>query len=188
MSSELDGQNPLLEHYREYLSLLARLQMDRRLQGKIDLSGVVQLTLLEAYRAFPRLNTNSPSDTAAWLRRILANNLADEIRKLNAAKRNVGREQSLEAALEASSTRLEAFLAVDESSPSQKVSRQEDGVRLAKALCSLPDAQREALELQHWHGLKVDEIAEQMGKSRTAVAGLIKRGLENLRKTITDER
>jgi len=188
MTADAEGEGALLERYRKYLGLLARLQIDRRLQGKIDLSGVVQQTLLEAHRALPQVQTKSAADMAAWLRRILANNLADEIRKLSTGKRDVARERSLEAALEQSSSRLGAWLAAEESSPSQKAVRHEDALRVAEALAALSDAQREALELQHWHGLKVAEIAEHMGKSRSAVAGLIKRGLEELRRTMKRER
>jgi len=188
MDLGLDGAATLLERYRKYLALLARLQLDRRLQGKVDLSGVVQQTLLEAYRMLPRFHTKTRQDMAAWLRRILANNLADEVRKLGTAKRDARRERSLEAALEESSARLGAWLAAEQSTPSQQAQREEQALRVADALASLPDAQREALELQHWHGWSVLRIAEHMGKSRSAVAGLIKRGLEQLRRTMHDER
>src|SRR5438445_149185 len=83
---------------RDYLALLARLHLSPRLRGKVDLSGVVQETLLEAYQAgdqFPQ----APEAQAAWLRRVLANNLKDEVRKLGRARRAVARERSLEAAL-----------------------------------------------------------------------------------------
>jgi RNA polymerase sigma-70 factor (ECF subfamily) len=182
-----EGSDTLLERYRKYLGLLARLHVDRRLQGKIDLSGVVQQTLLNAYRALPRFQAKSTADMAAWLRRILANNLADELRKLRTGKRDIRREQSLEAAIETSSSRLEAWLTADESTPSQKAERHEQALRVAEALASLPDAQREALELQHWHSLSLAEIAEHMGRSQAAVAGLIKRGLEQLRRTMRDD-
>ena len=71
----------ILEGFREYLRLLARLQLRPNLSGRIDLSGVVQQTLLEACEAgsgFPP----SPAQQAAWLRRALAHNLIDEIRRL----------------------------------------------------------------------------------------------------------
>jgi RNA polymerase sigma-70 factor (ECF subfamily) len=170
-----------LERYRDYLGVLARLQVDPRLRGKIDLSGVVQQTLLEAYEALPRAPAPDPGRRAAWLRRILANNLADEIRKLSTGKRDRARERSLEAALEQSSLRLGAWLAADQSSPSQRAERNEQALRLAEALAQLPEAQREALVLQHWHGWSLAQIAEHLGRSHAAAAGLIKRGLQQLR-------
>ena len=68
-----------LEKFRAYLTLLSRVQIDPRLQGKIDLSGVVQQTLLEAHLARQRVADWDESQQAAWLRRLLANNLTDEI-------------------------------------------------------------------------------------------------------------
>lgn len=184
MSPDLPDQDRDLECYRDYLAMLARLQLDPRLQGKIDLSGVVQQTLLEAYQALPRFQAQEPAQQTAWLRRILANNLADEIRKLGTRKRDLVRERSLEAALDESSARLAQWLAADQASPSQQLVQQEQTLRLAAGLANLPEAQREALVLQHWHGWTLAEIAQQMGRSRAAVAGLLKRGLQQLRLTL----
>lgn len=170
-----------LERWRPYLRVLLNAQVDPRLRGKIDLSGVVQQTLLEAHQKRPPFSQEDQQ--AAWLRRVLANNLADELRKLAADKRDVGRECSLEAALHESSARLEKWLAADQSSPSQRAERHEQALRLAEALEGLPEAQREALVLQHWHGWTLAQIAEHQGRSRAAVAGLLKRGLRQLRES-----
>lgn len=178
---------PDLERYRDYLALLARMQVDPRLQGKIDVSGVVQQTLLEAHQALPQFQQEGGDRRAAWLRRILANNLADEVRKLHTGKRDLGRERSLEAALDASSSRIEAWLIAEQSSPSQQAERNEQLAQLAEALAKLPDAQREALVLHHWHDWTLTQVAEQMGRTPAAVAGLLKRGLQQLRELLHEK-
>jgi RNA polymerase sigma-70 factor (ECF subfamily) len=176
-----------LERYRDYLNLLARLQLDPALQGKVDLSGVVQQTLLEAHQALARLAGGDGSLRAAWLRQILANNLRDEVRKLGTAARNIERECSLEAALDGSSSRLEGWLAADQSSPSQQAMRQERILALAEALTRLPEDQRRAVELHHLKGCSLAETAWQLGRSKGAVAALLFRGLQKLREHLAEE-
>jgi RNA polymerase sigma-70 factor (ECF subfamily) len=176
-----------LERYREYLFLLARLQVAPRLQAKIDLSGVIQMTLFEAHQALDQLRGQSEAGTAAWLRRILVNNLADEIRKLGSGKRDMSRERSLEAAVDESSSRLEAFLAAEQSSPSQRAMREEQLLHLAQALATLPESQRKAVELHHLQGRSLSEIAEDLGCTKPAVAGLLHRGLKSLRRRLEQQ-
>jgi RNA polymerase sigma-70 factor (ECF subfamily) len=178
-----------LDRYREYLALLARLQLDPRLQGKVDLSGVVQQTLLEAHLAGDRFRQMTEEQQTAWLRRTLANNLTDEVRKLNTAMRDVGREVSLEAAVEQSSARLEAWLASDRSSPSEQAARNEQLLRLAAALARLPEDQRRAVEMHHLGGCPVAEVARVLDRSEGAVGALLVRGLKRLRELLrTEER
>jgi RNA polymerase sigma-70 factor (ECF subfamily) len=175
---------PTLDGYRDYLQLLARLQVDARLQGRVDLSGVVQQTLLEAHQAWEQLRAWDEGQRAAWLRKALANNLTDELRKLGTARRDVTRDRSIDAALEESSARLEALLAAEQPTPLQQVVKQEQLIGLAHALGQLPLDQRHAVELRHLMDCSVVEVAEQMGKSREAVAKLLYRGLKRLRELL----
>jgi len=186
MSGDPGGEDRNLEDYREYLRLLAQLQLDGRLKGKIDLSGVVQQTMLEAYQELPNYQLQDTDYLAAWLRRILANNLTDEIRKLKTGKRDLSRERSLDAALQQSSNRLQAWLAAGQSSPSGHLQRQEQALHLSRALAELPDAQREALVLRHFHDRSLAQIAQHLGRSHAAVAGLLKRGLQSLRNQLRE--
>ena len=186
MNDRPQDQATDLEDYRAYLRILVQLQLDQRLQGKIDLSGVVQQTMLEAYQAMPNHQALDGDRLAGWLRRILANNLADEIRKLKTAKRDLNRERSLEAALENSSNRLQAWLADGQSTPSVRAQRQENILQLSAALDKLPDAQRDAVVLRHFQGKSLAEIAQRLGRSHSAVAGLLKRGLQQLRSRLQE--
>jgi RNA polymerase sigma-70 factor, ECF subfamily len=186
MPQEGAEQGWSLESYREYLRLLARLQLDPRLRGKLDPSDVVQQTLLQAHENRDQLRGQSEGERVAWLRKILANNLAEAVRKYTRKQRDVSLERSLEAALEQSSARLEGWLA-DYSSPSQQVLRQEILLRLAHALAELPEDQSTAVELHHLQGLSLKEVGAAMERSKESVAGLLFRAIKKLRKQLIDD-
>jgi RNA polymerase sigma-70 factor (ECF subfamily) len=187
MGPETDDLDPTLERWRAYLRLLARLHLDPRLRGKLDASDVVQQTLLQAHQAQHQFRGTTDAERAAWLRQILANQLAEVVRKYARPGRDVARERRLDAALAESSALLGSWLAADQSTPSARVERAEDVRRLADALELLPEAQREALVLQHWHGWSLAHIGELLGRSSEAVAGLLKRGLKRLRELLPCE-
>jgi RNA polymerase sigma-70 factor (ECF subfamily) len=175
-----------LERFRHYLLLLARVQLGRQAQGKLAPSDVVQQTLLEAHRKREQFRGTNDAERAAWLRQMLAFNLADARRHLARNKRDAARECSLERELEQSSVRLGSCLAAEQASPSEQAVRHEDALRVAAALGQLPDANREAVVLRYYEGLSLDEISARLGRTPAAVAGLLKRGLKQLRATLTD--
>jgi RNA polymerase sigma-70 factor (ECF subfamily) len=187
MTAATDDPGVSLERFRGYLRLLARLQLDTRLQGKLDPSDLVQQTLLKAHQGLGQFRGRSTAEQAAWLRQILANTLANAVRDLARAKRDVALERSLESSLADSSARLEALLVADQSSPSQRAERNEQLLQLAEALATLPEAQREVLLLRHCQGLSLAEISEQLGRTRASVASLLRRGLEQLREHLRVE-
>ena len=182
-----DELQDLLEEHRAYLKLLARLYLDKHLQAKVDASDVVQQTMLEAHRSLPRFEGKTSGALASWLREILACQVARMIRDLHRDKRDIDRERSLQDALHQSSQRLERFLAAEQSSPSQRAQKNEWAVRVAAALETLPESQREALVLHYYQGMPVQAIAERMEKTTAAVAGLLQRGLRALRSLLAEK-
>jgi RNA polymerase sigma-70 factor (ECF subfamily) len=173
-----------LERYRAYLCLLARCQLDGRWQDKLDASDLVQQTLLEAHQKREQFRGHTAAEEAAWLRQMLAHNLADAVRALGRARRDVALERSLDAALGASSCRLEQWLAAEQSSPSQHAVKNEQLLRLAAAIAQLPDGQRQAVVLHHLQGRSLAELAAHLDRSESAVAGLLHRGLKRLRELL----
>jgi RNA polymerase sigma-70 factor (ECF subfamily) len=180
-----DEPGKWLERYREYLRLIARLQLSPRLRGKLDPSDVVQQVLLHAYQHLDQLRGHSEAERTAWLRRILANALAEAVRRYSRGRRDVGLEQSLEAALADSSARLEACLGSSQADPQDQASRNEQLLLVADALAELPENQRTAIELHYFRELSAPEIAAEMGlKSEAAAAGLLRRGLSQIRQRL----
>jgi RNA polymerase sigma-70 factor (ECF subfamily) len=179
------GESDLdLERFRDYLRLLARLQLDPRLRGKVDPSDLVQQTLLKAYVARAQFRGTTPEQKSAWLRQILANTLANTVRDYGRARRDAALERSLEASLADSSARLEAWLVTGGMSPSEHAERNEQLLQLAAALGRLPADQREALLLRHCHGMGVEDIGRQLGRTRASVASLLRRGLKQMREEL----
>jgi RNA polymerase sigma-70 factor (ECF subfamily) len=177
-----------LERFRAYLDLLARLQVEPGLRDRVDLSGVVQQTLLEAYQELrqqpPRARTEAQA--AAWLRSILGHNLADALRRLGSLKRDARRERSLDRSVEDSASRLGDWIASRDSSPSHRAIRHEETLRMVEALAGLPENQRRAIEMHHLQGRPLAEIAHELGTTKAAVAGLLHRGLKTLRARLGD--
>lgn len=173
----------LLERYRNYLLLLARWQIGRRLQRKVDEADVVQETFLEAHRSIQRFRGQTEAELVAWLREILSLRLAMQIRHyFGTQRRDADREQELAVELEESSRMLNQAFVASGTSPSQGAVRREQAVVLADALEHLSDAHRQVLMLRHLDGLSFPEIAERMNRSVDAVEKLWARALIQLRR------
>jgi RNA polymerase sigma-70 factor (ECF subfamily) len=176
-----------LEGYRDYLRLVARLRLGPRLQAKLDASDIAQQAILQAHRSRAQFRGGTEAEWLGWLRAILANTLAAAARRFGALSRGPGRERSLEAELEGSSSRLECLLAADQSSPSDRAALGEELLRLARALTVLPEDQRRVVELHHLKGLPIAEVALEVGRTRAAVVGLLYRGLRRLRELLQEK-
>lgn len=172
MAVQPDPDEFLAKH-RPTLSLLARIQMPGWMRSKLDSSDLVQQTLLEAHRDRVRVEAMPRMEQAAFLRRCLNNNLIDAVRKF--------RPHQIEVDVLGSSARIESWLAAEDSSPSDRVAREERLQRLAEALAALPENQGRAVEMKHLQGLAVRDIAQQMGCTESAVGGLLRRGVRQLR-------
>jgi len=173
--------------YQSYLYLLARSHLGGKHQARLNPSDIVQQTLLQAHRDRSQFRGASEGELMAWLRQILANNVADAVRGLARAKRDVARERSLDHEINDSFSRADDWLAAVQSSPSERAVRAEELLHMANALASLPLAQREAVVLHHLQSLPLAEVGRQLGRSPAAVAGLLLRGLKRLRQLMSGD-
>jgi RNA polymerase sigma-70 factor (ECF subfamily) len=182
-----DGQalGQLLEGYRNYLALAARLQITRHLQSKVDAADLVQETLLKAHRSFEQFRGQTEAELTGWLRRILAANVANLIRQYFGTQgRDVRLERPLADELEQSSRIRDMALIARTSSPSQRAARREEAVLLANALRQLPEDYSEVIVLRHLEGLPFAEVARRMGRSVDSVEKLWIRALTRLRRLL----
>jgi RNA polymerase sigma-70 factor (ECF subfamily) len=175
----------LLELYRAYLLVLARVQIGRRLQGKVDPSDAVQEAFLGAYRDFPQFRGTTEKEFLSWLRQVLASVLANLVRHYQGTqRRNVRLERQLAVEMDQSSQALERNLAAAQSSPSQQAIRREQSVLLAEALGRLPAEWRELLILRHLEGLSFPEVSQRLGRTVDSVKKQWPRALASLRRLL----
>jgi RNA polymerase sigma-70 factor, ECF subfamily len=179
MSESVPKPQRSLESFRPLLRSLAEVQVPRHLRGRIDPSDVVQNTLLKAHEHFDQFRGRSEAELTAWLRRILSNAMIDALRRLKCEPRVL-------QAVEQSSSQLEALLTASGATPGEQTIRQEELERLAQALELLSEEQRTAVQLQQIQDYSVEDIAKIMNKSKTAVGGLLKRGMRRLRELMKE--
>lgn len=178
----------LLELYRAYLTILARVQIGRRLQGKIDAADLVQEAFLGAYRDFDQFRGTALREFLGWLRQILASLLANLVRHyLGTQQRDVRLEQQLVHELDHSSASLDGGLMANQSTPSEQVVRREQSTLLAAAIERLPDDWRQLVILRHLEGLTFPEVATRMGRTLDSVKKQWPRALLGLRQLLEGE-
>ena len=179
----------LLENYRGYLFMLAHRNLSDTLKRRIDPADLVQVTFLEAKRDWEQFRGNSAGEFVAWLRNIMKNNIATAVaRHITTQKRSLSREVSFSVNQgDDGADQWIGNLAGHSTSPSRKAIRAESAKQLFAALHGIPETQAEAVRLRYLEGLSLAEIVDRMGKSETAVAGLLKRGLQKLRESIQIE-
>lgn len=177
-----EARGQLLELYRNYLRLLARLQIGRRLQGKADPSDLVQDAFLAAQREFEQFRGNTEGELVDWLRQILASKLVDLARRyLSTRRRDVRLERQFVEEVDGSAAALGMALAQAGSSPSEAAVRRERAVLLADAIKSLPADYGEVIILRHLEGLSLSDVAARMDRTLDSVKKLWVRGIAKLR-------
>jgi RNA polymerase sigma-70 factor (ECF subfamily) len=170
--------------HQERLRRMVQVRMDRRLQGRLNPSDVLQETFLEVSKALAEYLRNPAVPFFLWLRMITGRKLHTLHRHhLGAQVRDAGREVSLHqgALPQASSESLAAQLLGRFTSPSQAAVRAELQIRVQEALNSMDPLDREVLALRHFEQLSNSEIAQVLRISESAASNRFVRALERLK-------
>jgi RNA polymerase sigma-70 factor (ECF subfamily) len=183
IAGDNEALNELFCECRDRLRRMVALRMNRRLQGRVDASDVVQNAFLEATRVFDEYRRRPGMPFYLWLRKLTGQKLIQIHREhLGAQARAADREVSLysRGAPDATSESLAEQLIGRVSSPSHAAMRAEGKQQLEKALNSMSVIDREVLALRHFEQLTGPETAEVLGISHEAVKKRYVRALERL--------
>jgi RNA polymerase sigma-70 factor, ECF subfamily len=176
------ARHQLLEQYRNYLRRMVAVRLDRRLAPRIDASDVVQEALVEADRRLDGYLRERPIPFYAWLRQIAGDRIVDAHRlHVACQKRSVTREDAGCELPDASSLALTRCLFADDTSPSNRLIRQENQEEIRRAIDALSPKDREVLVMRHLEQLGTAEIAATLGVTEGAVKLRLLRALVRLR-------
>jgi RNA polymerase sigma-70 factor (ECF subfamily) len=174
-------------HYRERLRLMVRLRLDRRLQGRLDASDVLQEAYLDFARRLPEYARQPSLPFYLWLRLLTGQRMIDLHRMhLGAKMRDAGQEVSLYrgALPQASSASLAAQLLGRLTSASRAAMRAETQIRVQEALNRMDPMDREVLTLRHFEMLSNDETAVVLGIKKSAASNRYIRALKRLKELL----
>ena len=178
----------LFAQHRDRLRRMVRLRMDRRLQGRVDASDVMQEAYLEASARYADYLREPSMPFYLWLRFITGQKLLVLHRRhLGAQARDVGREVSLYhgALPEATSAALAAQLVGRRTSPSQAAVRAEMRIRVQEAINMMDPIDREVLALRHFEQLTNAETAQSLEIEESAASKRYVRALKRLKEILT---
>ncbi len=183
-AGDAGARGELFDRCRDRLRRMVRLRMDRRLQGRIDPSDVLQDAYLDYARRFAEWAARPTLPFFLWLRLLTGQKLVDLHRRhLGAQMRDAGQEVSLYrgALPQASSASLAAQLLGRLTSASQAAVRAETQVRVQEALNGMEPIDREILTLRHFEMLSNEEAAEVLGLRKSAASNRYIRALKRLK-------
>jgi RNA polymerase sigma-70 factor (ECF subfamily) len=188
-SGNNEAFNQVLLKYRDRLKRMVGIRMNRKLQGRLDASDVIQDSFLEAARALPAYLENPKLPVYIWLRHLAGEKLIQAHRRhLTAQKRTAEREQPIfGGAPAATSLSLAHELACSMATPSQAAAKNEACNNLIDALSSMNEIDREILTLKHFEHLTSREAAEVLGMTYEAVKKRHVRALEKLQKIMAEQ-
>ena len=184
------GEHELAElfaRHRDRLRRMVQVRLDRRLQGRVAPSDVLQEAQLDVLRRAAEYAANPTMTPYLWLRYLTAQRLMILHRHhLGAQMRAAGQEVSLYrgALPEATSVSLAALLLGRVTSPTQAAQRAEMKIRLQEALNGMDPIDREVLTLRHFEELGNSETAEVLGIGKTAACNRYLRALKRLREIL----
>jgi RNA polymerase sigma-70 factor (ECF subfamily) len=184
-------QQALAEAFARYRGRLRRmvlLRLDRRLQGRVDASDVLQEAYIDVAQRAAEYAANPTLPLFLWLRLLTGQRLLIVHRQhLRVKMRDVGQEVSLYrgALPQASSVSLAALLLGRLTSPSLAAMRAEMQLRLQEALNGMDPLDREVLTLRHFEELSNGETAQVLGIRKSAASNRYVRALERLREVLS---
>ena len=180
-----------IESRRRQLLAYIEHSLGAALRRKVEPQDILQEAAVYALRALPEADLKG-RDPFGWLCQIAEQRVIDAHRKFfGAQKRAADRELGLDAPAggrgEGAEARLIDLLVVSMTTPSQAFSRDQREFRLAQAVASLPEVQRQALRLRYVENLPSKEIAQRLGKSDGAVRVLLTRALQHLQELLQED-
>lgn len=181
--------NQLFSRYRKRLKQMVRLRLNRRLQGRIDDSDILQEAYLEAAKRLPEYLANRPLPFFLWLRQLTEEKLIDAHRRhLGAKMRDAAQEVSLHRGPmpAASSASLAAQLLGRLTSPSQAAIKAETRLRVQEVLNKMDPFDREVLALRHFEQLTNAEVAQALGLNESTASSRYLRALKRLKDELCD--
>lgn len=181
--------NELFQTHRDRLKRMIRLRLNRRLQGRLDASDVLQEAYLEVSRRLGEYLQNPAAPFFLWLRQMAGLKLAEIHRRhLGTQMRDADRDLSIYrgALPAANSVSLAAQLLGQLTSPSEAAIKAEMRIRLQEVLDSMDPIDREIIALRHFEQLNSEETAEVLGMSKSAASSRYIRAIKRLRAMLAE--
>lgn len=181
---DADAVAEVFAQYRDRLKRMIRLRLDRRLQGRVDPSDVLQEAYLDVAARAVEYANKPEMPFFLWLRMVTGQRLLEFHRRhLQTKMRDADLEVSLYggALPQANSMSLAAQLLGRLTTASAAAMRAELQLQLQHVLNAMDPLDREILALRHFEELSNGEIATVLELSKAAASNRYIRALKKLK-------